>query len=79
MDKLLDLLSDIRPDLDFSKEERLIEGGVLDSFDIITVVSEINDAFNVSINVADLIPDNLNSAPAMWDLISRFKNQEAGD
>ena len=75
MDKLMELLEDIRPDIDFSKEERLIDDNVLDSFDIITVVSEINDIFDVSVNVADLVPENMNSAKAMWEMINRHKNK----
>ena len=75
MDELLKLLKDIRPDVDFEKEERLIDDGVLDSFDIITTVSEINDFFDVNINVADLVPENLNNITAMWELINRLKNK----
>ena len=72
MEKLLAILNDIRPDLDFDKESRLIDDGVLDSFDIISVVSEINDAFNVNINVSDLLPQNFNSAGAIHALILKY-------
>jgi len=76
MEKLLELLSDIRPDLDFSKEDRLVDDSIFDSFDIITTVSEINEIFNVGINVADLTSENLNSATSMWDLIIRHKQKK---
>jgi len=75
MEELLEVLLDIRPDLDFSKEDRLVDDEIFDSFDIITVVSEINDAFDVGINVADLTPANLNSAAAMWELITKLKQK----
>jgi acyl carrier protein len=74
MEQLLSILMDIRPDLDFTKEGRLIDDDLLDSFDIITVVSEINDTFNVRVGVADLIPENMNSAAGMWALINRLKS-----
>jgi len=73
MEELLKLLEEIRPNLDFSKQERLIDDGLLDSFDIITIVAEINDVFGVRINVADLVPENMNSAKAMWEMINRRK------
>lgn len=73
MEELITLLKDIRPDVDFLTETKLFDDGILDSFDIITVVSEMNHAFDVSINVADLVPENMNSAEAMWQLVTRLK------
>lgn len=73
MDKLLELLNDIRPDLDFEKEERLLDDNILDSFDVITVVSELNDAFGIKINIASLTPENLNSVKAMQKLIEQLQ------
>lgn len=69
MDKLLEILEETRPDVDFSKETRLIDDHILDSFDIISIVGDINDAFDVDINADDLLPENFNSAQAIWDLI----------
>lgn len=72
MDELMNILTDLRPDLDFDKEDNLIDGGVFDSFDIITAISEINEAFDIHINVADLVPENMNSANAIWEMIQRY-------
>jgi len=71
MEKLLGVLSEIRPDLDFAAETSLVTGGLLDSFDIVAVVSEINDAFGASIGVTDLLPENFDSAEAIHALIQR--------
>jgi acyl carrier protein len=71
MDDLIAVLKGIRPDLDFSKEEKLVDDGVLDSFDIITIIAELNDKFGVKISVNDIVPENLNSAQAMWELVQR--------
>lgn len=73
MEELLNILEGIRPDIDFEVEDSLIDDGILDSFDIISIVGEINDAFGVEIDVADLLPENFNSADAMLNLIKELK------
>ena len=74
MEKLLKIMSEIRPDLDFEKEDRLIDDDVLDSFDIIAIVSEVNFEFDIELNVNDLKPENFNSAAALYDLIVKMQN-----
>ena len=73
MDKLLEILKDLRPDIDFETADKLIDDGVLDSFDIISLVGEINDIFDVEIGVEDLLPENFNSPAAMFALIKRLE------
>lgn len=75
MEELLEILEDIRPDVDFEKEEKLIDDRILQSFDIITVVAELNDHFDISINVNQILPENLNSAKNMWDLVCKLKGE----
>ncbi len=75
MEKLLEVLATVRPDVDFANEKKLIDDGILDSFDIIQVVTELNDAFDVEIAVEDLEPDNFNTVEAMWDLIQKLQNE----
>ena len=75
MEKLLAVLKTVRPDVDFANEKKLIDDGILDSFDIIQTVMELNDAFDVDINVEDLEPDNFNTVEAMWELIQKLKNE----
>ena len=72
MDKLMQLLSEVRDDIDFETEDALIDGGVLDSFDIVTLVAEIDDAFGIEIPAEALIPENFNSARAIFALIQRL-------
>lgn len=74
-EKIMHILKGIRPDVDFGNEKKLIDGRVLDSFDIISIVSEFNDAFDIEINVEDLEPENFNSVEAMMDLIEKLGNQ----
>ena len=74
-EQLLALLEDIRPDVEFEKEKKLIDDAILDSFDIISIVSEINDAFDISINVNDLLPENFNSVDAILALIRKLQEE----
>ena len=73
MEKLLDILKEIRPDVDFENEEALIDDGILDSFDIVSIISEIDDRFGVQIRITELDPENFNSVQSIWDLIQSLK------
>ena len=74
MDKLLEILKGIRPDVDFENETELIDEGILDSFDVVSIISEIDDAFDVQIRINELDPENFNSAEAIWTLIQKLRN-----
>ena len=73
MDELLELLEDIKPTVDFRTCTGLIDDGYLESFDILSIVSELNDAFGIEISPVDIIPENFNSAQALWDMVERLK------
>ena len=73
MEELKTILEEIRPDVDFDVEKELIDGKVLDSFDIIAIVSELNQNYDLRINVNDLLPENFNSMEAIWELVQKLK------
>lgn len=75
MEKLYEILRDLHPDVDFTAEEDLIGEGILDSFDIATLITEINDAFDVSIPAEEILPENFNSANAIYALITRLDEE----
>ena len=75
MDELIRIMSEVRPDVDFETETTLIDDDIIDSLDIIAIVSEVNDTFDVEINVDDLLPENFNSASALWDLICSLQTE----
>ena len=75
MDKLIELLKGIRPDLDFENETALIDDGLLDSFDVVSIISEIDDVFGVHIRITELDPENFNSAEAIWNLVQELKSK----
>ena len=74
MDELLELLEDITPTVDFRTCTGLIDDGYLDSFDILSIVSELNDAFGIEISPVDIVPENFNSAQALWNMVERLKD-----
>ena len=74
MDELLTLLAEVCPGVDFAGETALVDDGILESLDIVTIVTELMAAFDVEIPVEDLVPENFNSAGAMWAMIQRLKS-----
>ena len=75
MEELMNILSELHPDVDFEKAERLGEDMILDSFDIVSLISEINEEFDVTITAKDMIPENFNSAKALYALIQRLEDE----
>ncbi len=75
-EQLMDILEELRPDVDFTKETALIDDGILDSFDIVSLVGELNDTFDVRINVENLLPENFNSADAMLALVKKLAEED---
>lgn len=73
MEKLMELLKGVRPDVDFENETALIDDGILDSFDVVSIISEIDDVFGVQIRINELDPENFNSAESIWNLIQKLK------
>ena len=73
MEDLLEILTDLHPDVDFETEDQLIDGGILDSFDIVTLISEISENFDVTISAEHIIPENFNSAQAIYELIEKLE------
>ena len=69
MEDLLEILNDLHPEVDFEVEEHLIDDGILDSLDIVNLISEISEVFDESITAKDIIPENFNSAKALYSLI----------
>ncbi len=73
MDELLQILEDMRPDVDFASEKELVTGGIIDSFDVVALVGELADQFDIEIGPEYLIPENFDSAEAIWDMIQRIQ------
>lgn len=76
MEKLLEILKSIRSDIDFENEEKLIDDGILDSFDIVSIVAELCEEYDITITVDMLEPENFNSAEAMLKLVESILDEE---
>lgn len=75
MNELLEILENLHPEVDFDTCTTLIDDKILDSFDIITIISEINEEFDVVIPAEEIIPENFNSAQALHELVTRLADE----
>ena len=75
MEKLIDILTSLHPEVDFENNDSLIDDGILDSLDIVTLVTEINAEFDVTIPAEEIVPENFNSAEALMELITRLDEE----
>ena len=75
MEQLLQILSGLHPDVDFSETTDLVDDGILDSLDIVTLVTEIHAEFDVTIPAEEIVPENFNSVEALWALIERIDEE----
>ncbi len=76
MEDLLEILRDLHPDVDFENEKHLIDDGILDSMDIVSLISEISESFDVAITAKYIVPENFNSAEALYELIERLEDED---
>ena len=74
MKELLKLLKKIKPEVNFEGNEHFIDNEELDSFDIVSIVSAINDEFDIEIGAGDIVPEKFNSVEAMYELIQKLED-----
>lgn len=75
MEKVMEILRELRPDVDFDTCTTLIDDGILDSFDIVSLIGELTDAFDVEISFDDIDPENFNSAESIYALIQKLEEE----
>ena len=73
MDEVLEILESLNLDADVSSCEDLVDGGFLGSLDIVTIIAELSDAFDITIPAREIIPANFNSARALWNMVQRLQ------
>ena len=76
MEALLDILKELHPEIDFETCDTLIDDKILDSFDIISIITSVNNEYDVAIPAEEIIPENFNSAEALYDLIERLQDED---
>ena len=73
METLLEFLNDIDDTVNWEDETALIDDRILDSFGVISLISELEDQFEIEIDASEIVPENFNSADAMWKMIQRLQ------
>lgn len=73
MDKVLEILQELHPEVDFDKEVGLIDNAILDSLDIVTIITELSDAFDIEIPPQEIVETNFNSAKALYEMVLRLQ------
>ena len=73
MKKLMEILMELDDSIDWENETALIDERILDSFGVISLISELEEQFDIEIEASEFIPQNLNSADAMWKMIQRLQ------
>lgn len=75
MEELLKILQELHPDVDFECCTTLVDDKIIDSFDIVSIISEVSEEFDIAIPAEEIIPENFNSAKALYDLIVRLEDE----
>ena len=75
MEELMEILREIDDSIDYEKETALIDSQLLDSFGVITLVAELEENFDITIEAAEMVPENFNSAEAIWKMIQRLQEK----
>ena len=76
MEEIMRILNEIDDSVDYAVETALIDDQILDSFGVITLVAELEENFDIRIEAAELVPENFNSAEALWDLVRRLEDED---
>lgn len=74
MEKLIEILEGLNPEVDYEKEDKLIDNRLLDSLTILSLIAEIEEEFDVTVPAVYIIPENFNSAKNIWELIQRLED-----
>lgn len=76
LEDMIDLLKGVKDSVDYETCTTLVDDRVLDSFDILSIISAINDEFDVSVPARDILPENFNSAQAMVEMVKRLQDED---
>ena len=76
MDEIKEILQSILPDTDLDKETALFEDGILNSMDVVELISRLCETFEIELGPRDLVPENFNSAEAMWNMVQSILDEE---
>ena len=73
MEELIRILNDMDDSIDWENTDNLIDDRIMDSFMVISLISELTDQLDIDIEASEIVPENLNSVEAMWKMITRLQ------
>ena len=76
METVLEILAKVKPNIDFKNANAIVYDGLLDSMDIVMLVGELNDEFDIEIQVTDLVPENFNTVDAIVKMVERLEDED---
>ena len=76
LDDIIEVLEDVREDIDYEQEKKLIDDGILDSFDTLSIISALHAELDITIPAKDIVPENFNSAEAMLAMVQRLVEED---
>ncbi|MGO5175093.1 phosphopantetheine-binding protein [Ruminococcus sp. LCP21S3_E8] len=76
METVLEILAKVKPNVDFKNANAIVDDGLLDSMDIVMLVGELNDEFDIEIQVTDLVPENFNTVDAIVKMVERLEDED---
>lgn len=74
-EKIIEILEEIKPGVDFKNETKLVDDGIITSIDVVSISSELNDEFDIEITVVDIVPENFNSVKSMSKMVERLEEE----
>lgn len=75
-EELLEILRDLHPEVDFETETNLVDGKILTSFDVVALIAEVSDSYDIIIPAGEIKPENFNSVDALYALIQRCEDED---
>ncbi len=75
MERLIEILEEIQPEVDYETCTNLVDGHYLDSLSILSLVAEMEDEFDITIPATEIVPENFNSAQSLWKMIVRLQDE----
>lgn len=75
MEELLNILQDLHPEIDVETHSALVDDGVLNSFDIISIIAQIDEVFDVAVPAEEIVPENFNSAKSLYAMVQRLAEE----
>lgn len=72
MEELKSLLKNMYPNIDFDNEENLYDDGIIDSVDVVSIISKLEEAFDISVTMEYIQPSYFQSVDTMWEMVEEL-------